>query len=220
MDKVWGGNGADTIITGDDADQVWGGKGDDTIDGGFDNDSLYGNFGQDKIIGGEGSDYIDGGSGDDVIYGGQGPEEVQILDIVDVGETPDLAPDNDDDDIYGGGGNDTIYGGDDSDTIHGGVGDDFIQGGIDDDALFGDAGNDIFDFADGDGSDVIGDFTIGEDKVQILGGSFDDLMLSQDESAAIIEYGDLMIRMENMNADDLSASDFLFGDILEPIAVG
>ena len=69
-------------------------------------------------------------------------------------------------------------------------------------------------------ADFLGDFTIGEDKVQILGGSFGDLMLSQDESAAIIEYGDLMIRMENMNADDLTASDFLFGDILEPIAVG
>ena len=54
--EVLGGDGADTLTTGDDAD---------TVDGGLGNDRIVAAGGADVITGGEGVDEIDAGSGDD-----------------------------------------------------------------------------------------------------------------------------------------------------------
>ena len=123
----------------------------------------------------------------------------------------DLEPDNGDDLLYGGAGNDWIYGADDADTIYGGIGDDFIDGGVDNDMLTGGKGADMFSFALDGGQDTITDFAKGEDMIGIGGGlTFADIFLSQDDSAAVIEAGDLMIRLEGVKADDLEEADFLF----------
>ena len=63
-----------------------------------------------------------------------------------------------DDVLDGGAGDDRVFGQLGNDTLSGGTGDDYLEGGI---------GNDIFAFADGSGSDVIGDFTIGEDILDL-----------------------------------------------------
>lgn len=140
LDTVFGGQGNDTITTGDDADLIYGGFGNDSINGGFDDDTISGNQGNDTIIGGEGSDDIYAGQGNDLVYGGLGPTFPDSINIPDT--AGDLVPDNGRDDIFGGMGNDTIFGLDDDDTIDGGQGNDLIDGGVDDDLIRGNVGND------------------------------------------------------------------------------
>ncbi|WP_435259247.1 Hint domain-containing protein [Thioclava sp. FR2] len=157
LDTVYGGDGNDTVFTGDDADRVFGRNGNDYIDGGFDDDSLYGNSGFDTIIGSEGNDYIDGGRGNDLIFGGL---DLSFPDIINIpNDGGDLRPMNNADSIVGGFGNDTIYGMDDDDTISGDQGDDLIYGGVDNDEIIG-----------GDGSDTAYGGT-GNDSVQGNGGN-------------------------------------------------
>ncbi|GGD32703.1 Ig-like domain-containing protein [Sinisalibacter lacisalsi] len=176
-DYVEGGDGNDTILTGDDQDTIHGGAGDDTIDGGLDDDLIYGDAGNDTIIGGHGSDTIHGGDGDDVIYGGLGPDP--SLDPLNLPDDIDPRPDNGIDVIYGGAGNDTIYGQDDADILYGDEGDDFIDGGIDNDTIYGGEGND--ELHGGAGSDLID------------GGAGNDEMYGGDDRDSFV----------NVNADDL-----------------
>ncbi|WP_420012036.1 Hint domain-containing protein [Tateyamaria sp.] len=176
LDFVDGGDGDDTISTGDDADTIIGGDGNDVIDGGIDDDVIQGDdstdptaTGDDRIVGGEGNDLIEGGSGDDTIYAGNDPVlGLDQLNIEDDGSNPifsaDPRPDNGKDTVFGGDGNDVIFGADDddelfgeegNDTIDGEIDDDLIDGGVGDDSLLGGQGNDtIFggddnDFIDG-----------------------------------------------------------------------
>lgn len=65
--------------------------------------------------------------------------------------------------ITGNSGNNRLDGVEGPDTIIGGAGDDTIIGGVGDDSLTGGTGADQFDFASGDGDDVISDFEIGVD---------------------------------------------------------
>jgi large repetitive protein len=139
-DTVLGGDGNDTIRTGDDNDLVYGGSGNDSVDGGFDDDTIHGDTGNDTIIGAEGSDSISGGDGEDLIYGGYGPGVPDAVNIPD--DAGDLRPDNGRDTIDAGSGNDTVYGLDDADSISGGSGNDMLDGGIDNDTVAGGDGND------------------------------------------------------------------------------
>jgi Ca2+-binding RTX toxin-like protein len=84
--------------------------------------------------------------------------------------------------LLGDAGKDTILGGNDPDTIHGGSGTDRIDGGADNDVIFGGTGKDIIsggadvdqfiftrvkDSPAGRGRDVIKDFVVGEDRIQL-----------------------------------------------------
>ena len=157
MDTVDGGNGNDTILTGDDDDLIYGGAGNDSIDAGFDDDVVYGGDGDDTVVAGEGNDYVEAGLGNDVIYGDD-------TTVAAIGDETDLRPDNGLDTIYGGDGNDTIFGMDDADVLHGDAGDDLIDGGEDNDTIHGGTGNDsmlgghgddVFMIADAFGNDTI-----------------------------------------------------------------
>ena len=57
--------------------------------------------------------------------------------------------------LNGNMGNDTVRGGAGNDTVYGGIGNDELWGDTDDDFLSGDLGDDRYNFAEGDGHDVI-----------------------------------------------------------------
>ena len=172
-DLVFGGDGNDTIITGDDADTIYGDAGNDEIDGGIDADLIYGGTGDDIIVGGEGADTIFGDEGDDRIFSGLSPAFPDELNIPDA---TDLVPTNGTDLVFGGDGNDTIFGADDADVLYGDAGDDQLFGEIDNDTLFGGDGADMLD--GGDGDDVLeGD--AGNDT--LTGGSGSDALFGGDD---------------------------------------
>ncbi len=88
-----------------------------------------------------------GGNGTDVLFGGYG-----------------------DDRLEGGNGEDLLGGGSGDDHLDGGNGEDWLWGGSGSDCLIGGAGSDTFIFLQGDGTDTIKDFEVGnrEDHEQIV----------------------------------------------------
>ena len=85
--------------------------------------------------------------------------------------------------INGEAGNDILWGSNGDETINGGAGDDTIFGGSGDDILIGGTGSDIFQFTATAGSDVIIDFDIVNDSIQLFYKAedqynYDDLILS------------------------------------------
>jgi len=174
-------------------DEIQGRGGDDDLYGGAGNDMIYGGRGDDLIFGGKGSDLLKGGAGDDVLFGEAGA---------------DL--------LYGGAGNDWLFGGAGNDRLWGGAGRDYLDGGRGNDWLSGGRGADVFAFADRSGKDVIADFEIGRDLIDLSQrsdvGRWRDIArdIEQTGDHARIQLGRDSILLWNIDASDLSASDFLF----------
>ena len=175
-DTVYGGNGNDTLNGNQNSDRLFGGWGDDVVSGGNGNDFLYLGIDNDFAAGDDGNDYIQGEWGDDTVYGGNGNDTLngnQNSDRLFGGWGDDV--------VSGGNGNDWLYLGIDNDFATGGAGDDYIQGEWGDDTIAGGAGadtlqgnqnNDIFVYnrptdSSVDRPDVITDFTVGADKLQL-----------------------------------------------------
>ena len=78
----------------------------------------------------------------------------------------------------------------DNDSIQGTAFDDAINGGAGDDTLLGNAGADSFDFAFGDGHDLIQDFSLAEDRLVFKWFELSDLTVSQVGDNTVITYGD------------------------------
>ena len=106
----------------------------------------------DSITGGAFSDRINGGAGDDTINGGAGVDRI--------------AGNAGDDVVDGGAGDDFVYGNAGDDQVFGGAGNDRVDGGAGDDLLTGGEGEDVFVY-DGRGNDVITDFEIGIDTLEL-----------------------------------------------------
>lgn len=111
---------------------------------------------------------IDGTSGDDVIVGKAGA-----------------------DDIFGREGNDTLFGQDGADALYGGAGEDVLVGNGGDDVLYGGEGADSFVFASSEGDDIIKDFEVGRDVIDLRGvsgiESFDDLSITEGSNGITID---------------------------------
>ena len=155
-------------------------------------DFLIGDDGNNRASTGVNTDFVSGEGGNDVIRLGAGD---------DVG--------------LGGAGNDRLSGGSDNDRLDGGEGRDLIDGGRGDDALVGGADGDVFVFRTGGGSDVIEDFTVGEDLIRLQAGrdiGFEDISgrISDGETGAEIDLGSTQITLTGVSASDLSESDFQF----------
>lgn len=125
------------------------------------------------------------------------------------------------DTITGQGGDDELYGMGSNDIIDGGTGNDRIDGGTNDDNLTGGSGNDDFVFGSDRafGSDIITDFTIGSDKINLslLGiGDFSQLAphITQAGLNTVITFGygnaSEIITINNVSAGSLTAASFTF----------
>ena len=137
-------------------------SGNDTFLGKGGNDNLFLGDGNDTGRGGNGSDRLNGWAGDDTLYGDAGD------DVLDGGFGNDKAYGGSGNDSFSGGGqNDSLFGGAGADFMFGGANKDTIRGGTGNDELWGDGGADRFVFADGDGGDVINDFNLGSDKIDV-----------------------------------------------------
>lgn len=126
--RIFGGNGADSIVGGRGADSIWGGSGHDRIWGHYGNDTLYGDSGDDQLIGGFGNDVLYGGDGNDKLWGSDGNDT--------------LYGGNNNDDLMGGNHNDNLYGGNGDDRLWGEAGLDGLYGGAGTDQMWGGSGSD------------------------------------------------------------------------------
>lgn len=73
--------------------------------------------------------------------------------------------------LKGNAGDDKLYGSDVKDVIYGGKEDDILAGRQGNDILYGGAGNDEFVYENGDGNDIVKDYTEQQDVIEIIGGS-------------------------------------------------
>ena len=204
----------DTLQADDDGDRVEGGAGDDSIAGGAGWDLLYGGEGNDTVAGGEGQDWIEGGTGNDEIDGDEGSDFLgggTGSDTIRGGAGGDT--------LAGHGGDDELHGGEGSDVLEGGEGADTLDGGEGDDELYGDGGADVFVFDPGHGSDVVCDFTTGEDRIDLTGftgiTSFDNLSFTPGDGGVTLDLGEFgggTVFLEGVSVDELDADDFIFGD--------
>lgn len=216
-DTIKGGEGNDTLLGDGGADSIEGSEGNDQIDAGRGGDSVSGGEGDDVLDGAQGDDWIEGGEGLDLLIGFTGDDYLRGDngdDTLKAGGGSDTLEGNDGQDVlFAGSGDDSIYGGVGDDTVNGGAGDDVIRGGVGNDALTGGDGADVFVFGSGFGSDLINDFDLGSDQVNIAiaNTSFPDLTIVDGTGGAEVSvFGEGFITLIGITAADLTEANFLF----------
>ncbi|WP_052248973.1 calcium-binding protein [Leisingera sp. ANG-Vp] len=142
------------------------GSGDYSATGNAGANRMLGNSGSNSLSGMAGNDHINGRQGNDSVHGGAGMDK-----------------------LHGGTGNDELSGGAGSDTISGEEGADRLSGGGGNDVLYGGAGADIFEFRNGDGQDVIGDFDVTVDVIRLAGVSSEDVSWHSGTQGLSLLYG-------------------------------
>ena len=172
------------------------------------NETIFGTILADAIAALEGNDQVQGGVGDDTIEGGSGE------DLLLGGEGNDFLSGGDNNDqLQGGVGDDTIEGDGGDDTLFGGEGNDFLFGGEGDDTLIGEEGRDRFIFGLNHGNDVIQDFVVAEDVIEVTanfniiqegsvigGGLFTDISFSPNNEIRI--FHDLELTEDSIVVDN------------------
>lgn len=225
---AFAGTGDDFIYGAAGNDVLGGGTGDDTVEAGAGNDTLFG--GRDDEAATDANDRFDGGDGDDLVFASGGADSVSggngndILfggsqnDVVDGGSGNDT--------LFGGGGDDTLRGGAGSDEIFNAGGDDLVEAGLNadtlrsgagDDTLFGGGGGDTFFFVEGHGNDLIGDFSVDQDRLDLSDtvtdfSTLDDVVAASSETSVDGSSGLLIdtgggnsIFITGLTTDDLSS---------------
>lgn len=222
-DTLTGGAGIDEMYGQDGDDIFWGGAGADMLVGGDGNDTLHGEDGSgeaDRLYGNIGNDtfYVDNrfdlvfeqpGEGTETVYANIAGEGyylyANIENLTLQGTTP-----------YGVGNelDNILTGSASSNWLLGGAGNDRINGMQGNDVLFGEGGNDVFVFQSGTGTDTIGDFTRGQDKIDLsaYGMTFAQVQARFYQGGANgaiqMANGDVII-LNNVTMNQLTASDFI-----------
>ena len=169
-DNFTGGNGSDLAIGEAGSDTLDGGSGADTLFGGSLGSSLNGGTESDTIVGGGGDDTILGGSDNaaNLIFGGAGNDSITGAGVLVGGVGADT--------LIGASGADTLFGEAGANVLNGGSGDDILVGGADaetiigglgNDTLWGSSGVDRFNMTTDTSTDVIADFQVGVDKLDL-----------------------------------------------------
>lgn len=131
----------------------------------------------DLLIDGNESSVMRLGGGHDVAWGQQGNDKIFG------GRGRDV--------LLGGEGHDRLVGGQGRDILRGGEGNDYLDGGIGNDRLVGGDGMDLFVFRAGSGKDVIKDFSISDDAIDLV--DFASVNSLEDLRPAITETDDGLI---------------------------
>ncbi len=165
------------------------------------NDEINGTSGDDSLYGRGGNDELDGRGADDDLYGNSGNDELGGHAGRDL--------------LYGNRGNDDLEGGSGNDKLWGGKGRDKLDGESGDDKLWGGGGADRFAFDENAGRDLIKDFKVGADRIEIdIDGitKFDDLTITDNgKGYAVVELsGGDTVTLKGVAKADLAASDFIF----------
>lgn len=106
-----------------------------------------------------------------------------------------------DDTILGLGGNDTIYGLSGDDTIDGGAGFDLLYGGL---------GADTFVFADGTNVDMVFDFEVGVDSIQLSGFDASEVAVSDYGSiGTLLTAGNDYMILRGVDSSQIDPADFI-----------
>ena len=115
--------------------------------------------------------------------------------------------------VIGSNDGDVITGSNADNTLSGESGDDVLNGQGGDDLLLGGEGSDTFTFEGLFGSDTIGDFEVGVDRLDFsdFGPDFSDqLEVTQDGDDAVLSFSsDASVRLEGVNRTDLIEDDFI-----------
>ncbi|APZ98359.1 hypothetical protein BWQ93_07560 [Sphingopyxis sp. QXT-31] len=237
VDYLAGGTGNDKLYGGEDADEIYGEDGDDLLDGGatFDTDILVGGAGNDQLFGNSGLhdyDLMDGGAGDDVYYvdtgddltfeaaGGGTDTVIAEINLPNAGvylyanvENLELRGTT----AFGVGNelDNRLTGNASVNTLLGGAGNDLLNGKGGNDILFGQAGADTFLFERGTGGDVIGDFLLGTDKINLAAFGFTSFAALQagfsqvgNDGAINLGNGDFVV-LHGVTMSALAAGDFI-----------
>ncbi|MFV1531012.1 MULTISPECIES: calcium-binding protein [unclassified Phaeobacter] len=198
-DLLIGGSGHDSLDGNAGHDTLRAGSGADTLDGGDGNDRLDGGNGRDLITGGTGDDSLTGGRGNDTMTAGTGSDRLSGGGGHDV-----MRGDAGDDLLLGGRGHDTLFGSDGADRLIGQSGHDRLTGG---------SGADSFVFGRGSGQDIITDFRLGEDVIEITRGAtrIDHLGFAQLGADVRVTFANVSLLVEGVTVDQLMDTDnFLF----------
>ena len=157
--------------------------------GGRGNDEINGNAARNRLEGRSGRDVLDSGGGNDVLLGHAGQDVLR-----------------------GGIGNDLLNGGLANDILWGGAGRDTLIGSLGNDRLYGGAGIDTFFFTRNSGNDQIVEFVSGTDRIRFHGTNldFDDLLITETNSGAKIDYGSGELTLSGVSASLLDTNDFIF----------
>ena len=121
--------------------------------------------------------------------------------------------DDSNDVINAQGGNDRISGLSGDDVLRGGAGDDLLTGGLEADELTGGEGRDRFVLALDGSIDVVTDFAIGLDLLQLTGGlTVESIAIAQGTQGTILSVGGQSLAvLIGISASNLSSSDFTAG---------
>ncbi len=147
-------------------------------------DTFFAGGAQDTVFGAAGDDLVRGGTDDDLLIGGAGGDSLE-----------------------GGSGGDRLYGGRGGDVLTGGSGDDFLSGGPGDDRMRGGFGADVFAFDRASGQDVVADYRVGVDHLQIMPGL--PVEIVDLAGGARVQFGLSSVLLVGISADQVSPADFL-----------
>ena len=233
IDYIVAGTGNDTLYGGTDADEIYGQDGNDLIYGGDD-------FATDILVGGEGNDTLDGGAAWDQMYGGAGNDTYYASQQVDwvfeqpgegidtvIADSPNgyyLYANVENLTLVGntpfGVGNELanlILGNAIGNTLLGDAGNDTLDGGAGLDILWGQQGADTFRISKGTGIDIVADFQLGIDKLDV--SAFGITTLAQLQARMVQVNNDTALNLDNgdqvillgVTATAISAGDVLLG---------
>jgi Ca2+-binding RTX toxin-like protein len=231
-DTLLGRGGVDFLFGGEDNDTLTGGDADDQVFGEAGDDRMVWNPGDDTDLneGGAGNDTVEvnGGNGAEVFTATANGARVRFdrLDpapfSIDIGTSENLVVNmNGGDDRFsatgnlaalisitvdGGTGNDTILGSNGRDLLLGGAGDDFIDGQQGDDVALMGAGNDVFQWDPGDGSDVV-EGQDGFDTMLFNGSAGNEVFAATANGGRVIftrNLGNIVMDLDDVEGIDLN----------------